>query len=306
MNLIQLTRNWSEFKGSLDGFINEANAIEDKYEKAQSEEAYNNLSTEYSEWYKKVLDNLADSFDEKDNEFVQEFRPQTIRYNLGTHKKDSKQRIKDKIEDLSSLKNVLEYYPRILAISDAIISRDTINLEERKNFSTDETLELILEKLYELYDDSYHPVSSILWGNGIVVKRVDEPRQLVKTLENYGYVNALHTKDVQAQLTIDGKRYVESNRKSDTTDYSKIDKSQEELNAKIDEIIEALRQQGAGQEVLFDELEELKHLYTTLNKKNWGQVLKGKLIDLGLSQLISTEVMQGIFKELTDQVLKLK
>ena len=90
------------------------------------------------------------------------------------------------------------------------------------------------------------------------------------------------------------------------TDYESITTSQKELNTKIEEIGETLKKQGFGQEILFEELQELKILYPKLNKKNWGQILKGKLIDLGLSEVINREVAANIFQELTDQVLRLK
>ena len=67
-----------------------------------------------------------------------------------------------------------------------------------------------------------------------------------------------------------------------------------------------LIKQGFGQEILFNELQELKDLYPKLNKKNWGQILKGKLVDLGISQIINQEMAEMIFKGLTEQVLHLK
>ncbi|MDC9724038.1 MAG: hypothetical protein PSN34_14875 [Urechidicola sp.] len=94
--------------------------------------------------------------------------------------------------------------------------------------------------------------------------------------------------------------------KDGVTDYDKITESQIEINKKIDEIIATLEKQNFGQEILFNELQELKELYPKLSKKNWGQVLKGKLIDLGFAQIINQEIAEKIFTELTNQVLQLK
>ena len=85
-----------------------------------------------------------------------------------------------------------------------------------------------------------------------------------------------------------------------------MEKSQNEINNKIDKIIAILEKQNFGQEILFNELQELKELYPKLSKKNWGQVLKGKLIDLGFAQIINQEIAEKIFTELTNQVLRLK
>ena len=304
---MRLITNWNDFKTKIENFISQTTSIEQSYKNTTTQEEYDSLKSEFKEWQKNVVEYLSNAFDEQNNEFAQGIRyPHNSRYNIGNKQKDSKQLIKEKIEDLSSLRKSLDYYLKILEISDAIVRPDDIDLEERKNFTTDEILDLLLEKLFLLYDDSYHPVSSILSGNGIELKRHDEERQLAKTLENYGYVNLMNARYVNAQLTIEGKRYIENNLRKSVTDYEKIDKSQDELNQKIDEIIETLNKQNLGQEILFDELQELKDLYSKLNKKNWGQVLKGKLIDLGLAQVINKDVMEAIFKELTDQVLKLK
>lgn len=304
---MRLTRKWNEFKNDVEGYIKQAITIEQSFLNSDNKENLNNLNEEYKKWQDSVVEYLSSSFDESNNDYAQSIKyPQNNRYNIGNTRKDVSQLIKQKLDDLSSLRKSLIYYLRVLNISDAIVRPDEIDLEERKNYSTDEILELILEKLYELYDDSYHPISNIISGNGIELKRFDEDRLLAKTLENYGYVNLMSARFVSAQLTLEGKRYIENRAKKEVTDYSKIDKSQDELNAKIDNIIETLNKQNLGQEILFEELEELKELYSKLNKKNWGQVLKGKLIDLGLAQVINKDVMESIFKELTDQLLRLK
>lgn len=90
------------------------------------------------------------------------------------------------------------------------------------------------------------------------------------------------------------------------TNYNKISESQKEINNKIDEIILTLKNQNYGQEILFDELQELKELYPKISKKNWGQLLKGKLLDLALDQIINTETAKDIFMAITSQVLQLK
>ncbi|MEQ8421609.1 MAG: hypothetical protein RIB64_16490 [Arenibacter algicola] len=94
--------------------------------------------------------------------------------------------------------------------------------------------------------------------------------------------------------------------KKEIPDYSEIAKSQKELNKKIDEILIILEKQDFGQEILFNELQELKELYPKLSKKNWAQILKGKLIDLGIAQIINKENAEMIFSELTNQILRLK
>lgn len=90
------------------------------------------------------------------------------------------------------------------------------------------------------------------------------------------------------------------------TDYNKISESQKEINDKIDEVILTLKNQNYGQEILFDELQELKELYPKNSKKNWGQLLKVKLIDLAVDQIINPEIAKSIFMAITNQTLQLK
>lgn len=214
--------------------------------------------------------------------------------------------IKEKLEDIQTRIRTLQYFPKILAVSDAVIKWDKIDLESRKNFETDEILELLLEKLYELYDNQYHSVLSILTGNGIVLGRRGEEYEFANTLESHGLVDIIATNSyVSAQLSIEGKRYVEEKRRAKKNDYTNITEDSDEINQKIDELKEDLEQQGLGQEILFNELEELKELYPKLKNKNWGEILKGKLIDLGLAQVISKKTMSKIFEVLTTEILYL-
>ena len=77
------------------------------------------------------------------------------------------------------------------------------------------------------------------------------------------------------------------------------------INKKIDELFIKLEKLGYGQQIIFDELEELKDLYLTLNKQNWAQLVKGKIIDLGLSQVISVDVMKIIYESITNDILRI-
>ena len=77
------------------------------------------------------------------------------------------------------------------------------------------------------------------------------------------------------------------------------------MNEKIDFIIEKLTELGYGQNIIFDEFDELRNLYSKLPKKTWKQVLKGKLMDLALNKLISKETVVYVYKTLTDEILKL-
>lgn len=304
---MRLIISWNEFANQIKYFIEEAETLHSKHNQVSDEADLNKVKEEVKDWEKKCYKFLQESFTPNSNDFASGFYSvRTHRYTIpGGRVKDLNQVHKELFEDLDVKQKTLKYYLKTLKVYDAIIKPNEIDLEIRKNYSTEETLELLIDKLYELYDDYYYSVKDILEGNGIELKRWGEERELIKMLEIRGFVKVQSTRDVSAQLTTQGKMYVEEKRKIKSSDYSHVSGSQEEINTKIDTIISELEKLGLGQEILYEELEELKELYSKLDKKNWGQVLKGKLIDLGLSKVISSDTMKAIYSELTDQMLKL-
>lgn len=82
----------------------------------------------------------------------------------------------------------------------------------------------------------------------------------------------------------------ESQTKSDVDYFSKNEI--ETISARLDEI---QSNQQLYSEVLFNEIDDLKELILLLNKKNWGEILKGKLGDLVVGEFINTENAKAIF-----------
>jgi hypothetical protein len=163
-----------------------------------------------------------------------------------------------------------------------------------------------LEKLYELYDDNTYAILPILEGNGIKLKKSREEFDYVKVLEDYGYVQSNNIgQQADAQLTINGKLYIEEKRKRIKPNYETISDDRKIVESKFDELFKEFEKLGFGQEIIFDELKELRDLYSTLNKKNWGELAKGKIIDLGLSQVINRDVMKIIYEHITNDMLRL-
>ncbi|WP_266204304.1 hypothetical protein [Pontibacter kalidii] len=79
----------------------------------------------------------------------------------------------------------------------------------------------------------------------------------------------------------------------------------QEIKNKIDVIIKELKKANVGNEILFDELIELKDLSKSLKKKNWTEVAKGKLIDLALNKVIEKDTLDYIIKNLTGDNINL-
>ena len=71
------------------------------------------------------------------------------------------------------------------------------------------------------------------------------------------------------------------------------------LHNKLNLILEDLEKKGFGQQVIFDEIEDLKNHFT-LGKKNWFQLLKGKLIDLTIDKVLENTIIVGIYTLLSE------
>ena len=71
-----------------------------------------------------------------------------------------------------------------------------------------------------------------------------------------------------------------------------------ELNKRIDKVLEELNKLGLGQNILFDEIEELKGKGKKISKKDLKLLLIGKIVSFGM-KTIDTETAQNIFQTIT-------
>lgn len=305
---MKLLIDWEQFQRQINTLIEEGEALVQNVNAARDLDGLNTLDEKDEDWYRRCIAFLKSSFD--DASYVESFRNEgTNNFHFPGKEKDLRMRKNEITRVLTPRLGVLKYYPRLLSISDAVVRPDEIDLEERKSYTTDEKLELIMDKLYELYDyEGYHSIQAILSGNGVSLGRYDEDKELVRALENYGYAEPLFGMgaNVSAKLTLDGRRYVEQKRKKHTPDYSRIDNSVDELNAKLEEILDYVQSQGEMQQAIAEELDDLKVLFGSLSKKNLGQLLKGKLVDLMFGQVINPKTANFIFETFTQDILKLK
>ena len=193
---------------------------------------------------------------------------------------------------------------KILFVSDAIVRPDEIDLNERQNLDTEGILDLILSKLYDLYKDGkYHSINWILEGNGVKLNSRGEDWDYGIMLENRGFIECMNSQNVNAKLTLEGKYMIEQARKAKVTDYSKISSSGEELKDLIKEVLIKIEGLGFGQQIIFDEFDELRDDIPNLNKKSFGQLLKSKLYNLVAAKAFDKTVASEIFKEFTNQIL---
>ena len=308
---------WIDFSNELSNLIKKGIIIS---EQKDFQDSFINQETKVLQWQSELLDLFYNSFDEKENEFTYEiknaFKEKDNGFHINTFNQnnrfnerketDTKTKISDLYKNLDGLIRTLEFYLKFLSSADAIIYPEKLKINDRSDYKTEDILNLILEKLYILYDTNYISINSILESNGIKLGRFGEERELTKVLENRGLVNVMSARNVSAQLTLEGKLYIEKLQKSVKINYEKINENNVEFDKTIDEILTKLEKLGYGQQIIFDEIEELKDLHSNLNKKNFGQILKGKLLDLALAKLIENDTISFIYKTITDEQIHLK
>ena len=92
--------------------------------------------------------------------------------------------------------------------------------------------------------------------------------------------------------------YISESQSRDDNDYfskNEISEFEEKLNSLEIEI----NKLGFGQEIIFDEIQELKELLKSLKKKNWSEIFKGKLMELVIGEVISVKAMGFALKFIT-------
>ncbi len=193
----------------------------------------------------------------------------------------------------SSLESTIDYLSTIDSLVDPNYENKIETISDKNDF--------ILSKLNKLFGDRQYSISTLLKLNDIK-QRDREGREIAEDLSRRGYVilNERYGDLDYVKISIKGASYIERKEKQKARNPTPT-----QLDHKIDNIIEHLTKLGLGQEIVFNEIEELKDLQHKLSKKTWSQLLKGKLIDLAFDKLIDIETVTSIYEYLTNSNLKL-
>ncbi|PQV51792.1 hypothetical protein CLV33_101725 [Jejuia pallidilutea] len=104
--------------------------------------------------------------------------------------------------------------------------------------------------------------------------------------------------EIQRQQNIfDNYQVPESELTDDDVDYSL--KELTELHDRINSVLEKLEKLGYGQEIIFEEIEQLKGKSKKISKKDLKMMLIGKIVSFGMGK-IDTELAAQIFEEITN------
>lgn len=295
--------DWSEFQDEVRQFIKKGNEIIETHKAIRTQEELAQFNAEKSIWENNAIKYVSNCFDPIDRSFSRDFKPRE--YQTGVEL-DIRNKIRNKLNSLKGQIRHLEYLLVMLNVADAVVRPNEVDLEARKNFDVEQTLNFILSKLYDLYPDGrLHSLKWILENNGIDVGNRNEEWDYSKMLERSGYIQTQNGSEVLAKLTLEGKFKIEQAHKARSTDYSKITNSDKELHKKLDFIIQELEKRGFADEIIFAEIEELRDEIPIKDKKKFGQYMKGKLIDLVVSKMINAAMASDIFRAITGEILPL-
>lgn len=285
---------YKEFSKTLAGFKIEGKSILMKSDSSI-------LITESENWRNKVEKYLIDSIEPTADDFTYKFkyREPLIDFYMWKDEDNEEKRVnralKKEIENLTYIENLCSI---IEPFQDMAWSCEQIETVQGR-------LDFVLAKLYLVFNENYFSIREILSFNGFDV-RSGESMQIAELLDKKGYAEKKEKyspdKD-DVRITVKGAAYIERKNKSQLKK-KKLNES-EEINTKIDLVLAKLEALGFGQEIVFNEIEELKDLYGKIPKKSWQQLIKGKLIDLGLSEVLSKEAIQFVYESLTNEALKL-
>lgn len=306
-NYSYLIIDFESFKETILNFISQGNELL-RY-KINSQEDLADCEAKTKQWEENIQSCLTNSFAIKTNSFYYEFMQTGTRrgFAISKNQQDFIQGEKALKESISSKIEYLSFNLRIISECDYIIGSDKADLSIRAKYSTQEKLSFILGKLYKLNDGSFYPLKMLMDGNGVRLNSNVELYELADILESKDYIVKLGGlgEDQSVRITASGSLYWEEKGTPYLEDYSDVSNSQTDIDNRIQEIITTLNNLGLGQEILFEELLELKELYGKLNKKNWSQIVKGKIVDLALAKLIENDTVKYIYEKLTGHDLRL-
>jgi len=298
---------FDEIKEAIERFVEEANALNQIT--VSNEEQYGVFEDGRKNWVGNVESFLDRSFSTKGNliEFQQEGRTMIIPNSPRPSTQQLQSRIQNAKRSLNGKSSYLQYNLHIWQQCDLITGKP-VDLLARAKYTMQQKLNFLLERLNVLNSgSSYFPLDMLLEGNGFNHFGETQLSEIGAILEQNGYVEVLSALGItpQARITVSGQMYVEENLSKYKEDYSNIPSDKEEINRLMDYLKEELSKLSAGQEVLFEELEDLRGLYGKLTKKNWGEILKGKMFDMALEKVISKETFMFILSTFTGHELKL-
>lgn len=162
---------------------------------------------------------------------------------------DKEPTLKNEIERLDRFRKSLKVVIAYLSVTESLFSTENKTVIETVTDKND----FILTKLNSLFGAETYSIERIFSFNGIK-HRDGEGREIAEDLHRRGYVVLpdRYGKLDYVKISVKGEAYIERKNKQRNTA-----KEKNELDKKLDNIIEHLTTLGYGQEIIFNEIDEL-------------------------------------------------
>ena len=243
----------------------------------QDESELHEFSNLSNTWEAKCIEMLKRHLaDEYSKDFIESFKQRANRFIPG-HSQPIHVKVQKLRDDALLGINALREISGLVSVSDILVKPGRILEEKRSEFTISRKRLFMLEKLSCFKDEEYHDLNYICQANG-VSSTEREIIDNIEELKNQGLVGTpgITAYRTCAAITTRGREYLEETSRSTAND--ETNDEVDILKSRLDEIIELLHRNNDGNEIIFEELMEMKE--AKLNAKNWQQLLKGKLIDL--------------------------
>jgi len=248
-------------------------------------------------WHHSVETFLQHSFDEQGNAIYLAYSQINTpliannKVNFGNFN-DIKEGIQTKVLGLITAKEFLREL-------DMVVNPDDPEMAKRKEFAITQKEELLLKKLYHLYPKGkFYPVKVLLEYNGIQLNSDDEDIKIAGPMQKMGQLDLQETPyGIAAKITEGGVKYVEETLLRLNNELLNIPDG--ELETIFDGVLDELNKQGLMQEIVYDEINDLRQIVGKLTAKQWREMLMGKLVELGVESSVKNDTLKIIYERLT-------
>lgn len=170
----------------------------------------------------------------------------------------------------------------------------------------DELEKIVLLGLYDFRIEGGFKSLNYFFNDQNMITR-HQSKLIFNHLDEKGFVKGrVNSSGYIAEITFKGIKYVEEYLLRYRT-YNTIDKFSEseksDVLLKLDDLLVRIKKIELGQQIIHDsfedEINELKVLINILGKKNWKQLLLGKLVDTGLGSVTApiSEILIDLYKD---------
>jgi hypothetical protein len=184
-----LTISYENFKSTLEAFSKKAEEIITS--NVSSESDLLRFNSESRGWLTECLKFIGDSFSEPNNSFVRAFIAGPDGFSIpGNFKRPWQDEINLERHKMRNRRMNLIINLNLVGACD-LIRPKALNRELRALYSIRQKSDFILQKLYDLNDDYYYPISVLAAANGLVLRTTTEAFELGKRLEEMSLINTI-------------------------------------------------------------------------------------------------------------------